>query len=163
TEQQRNTISVSLLLCVIPLPPSPPLSLYGDRMRGSRREVTRGLFGDRVGGEKALDLQLLQRDVARRAERGDRREKRQRQIVLAHDEVPLAVDDQRGIRLLLTQHELQGAPYRFELRRGQRTLAVGRRVAGADEQGVAIAERHVEHAGEQLHHLAARLGAAGFE
>jgi hypothetical protein len=36
-------------------------------------------------------------------------------------------------------------------------------VAGADQQRVAVAERDVEHAGEQLHHLAAQLGAAGLQ
>ena len=52
---------------------------------------------------------------------------------------------------------------RLELRRTERPVAVQRGVPGADEQRIAFPERDVEHAGQQLHHLAARLRAAGFE
>src|SRR5262245_61698940 len=49
-----------------------------DRVRF--REPARELLGGVIGGEEALDLQLLQRDVARRGELGDRREERHRHI-----------------------------------------------------------------------------------
>src|SRR3954452_13156137 len=57
--------------------------LYSDRLWRHGSEPAGELFGDRVSRKEALNLQLLQRDVSGRAERGDHREKCQGQIVLA--------------------------------------------------------------------------------
>jgi hypothetical protein len=51
----------------------------------------------------------------------------------------------------------------FQFWSAKRSLAVDRRVAGADQQCISFGERHVEHPREQLHHLATGLCAAGFE
>jgi hypothetical protein len=45
----------------------------------------------------------------------------------------------------------------------QPLVAIGRHEAGRNMQGVALLQRQVERAAKQLHHLAARLRAAGFQ
>src|SRR5262245_2811630 len=58
-----------------------PRTTNGSNSDGVRFcEPARELLGGVIGGEEALDLQLLQRDVARRGELGDRREERHRDI-----------------------------------------------------------------------------------
>src|SRR5439155_10057 len=76
---------------------------------------------------------------------------------VAHHDVPFAIEDERRKRLLLAEDVFERAAHGLEIGRAERPIAVRRRVAGGDEQRVALAERDVEHAGQQLHHLAARL------
>jgi hypothetical protein len=73
------------------------------------------------------------------------------------DGIPGAVHDDGRIRLLLPQDEVERPADLLDLRRVQIALTVGRRIAGRQQQGVAIAERDVEHAGEALDHLPAGL------
>jgi len=76
---------------------------------------------------------------------------------------PVAIDDDRRIRLLLAQHEVERAPRLLERRRVEIRRAIHGRVAGGHQQLVAIAQRHVEHAREDEHHFAARLRTAGLD
>ena len=86
-----------------------------------------------------------------------------RRALVAHANVPAAVDDNPRIRLLLPQHEIQRLPHRLQIIGGQSLVAIGRHEACRDMQGVSFFERQIERAAEQLHHLAARLRAAGFQ
>src|SRR6185369_10254914 len=61
--------------------PRPPWLLT---MRVLYGQASRGFLVDGVGRIESLDAQLLQRDVARRCQRRERREERQRQVVLSH-------------------------------------------------------------------------------
>jgi len=85
-----------------------------------------------------------------------------RRLVSSH-RVPFPVDDDRGIGLLPLEDELERAADVLELGRFEVALAVRRSVAGGQEHGVALAERDVEHAGEELDHLAAGVRAPGLE
>ena len=79
---------------------------------------------------------------------------------IGHQDVPVAVDDQAGVGLLLAHHEVERAPHVGHLGRLEAGLPVHRRVAGGGQQVVAAARRDLEHAAQQQHHVAARLGAA---
>ena len=77
--------------------------------------------------------------------------------------VPVAIEDERGVGLLLAQDEIERAA---RLRQGggiEARRAVDRGVAGRREEIVAVTERHVERAREQDDHLAARRGPAGLD
>ena len=75
----------------------------------------------------------------------------------------MAVDDDPGIRLLLPKNEIQRLAHRLQIIGRQSLIAIGRHEAGGDVQRVALVERQIERAAEQLHHLAARLRASGFQ
>jgi len=77
--------------------------------------------------------------------------------------VPGAVHDDGRVRLLALEDEREDAAHVDQLGRVQPALGIGGRVAGGQQHGVAVAERHLERAGQQVHHLAAGLGAAGLE
>jgi hypothetical protein len=83
--------------------------------------------------------------------------------LVAHQDVPVPVEHHGGIRLLLPEHEAERPPHLGHLRRVQGRLPIDRGVSGDGQQLVAAAERDLEHAGQEQHHLAARLGAAGLE
>ena len=83
-------------------------------------------------------------------------------VVRGHD-VPPAVDDHRGERLVSAQDLVEGLPDGLELVGVERPFAVRRRVARREEQGVALAERDVEVVGEMQHQLPARSRAAGLD
>ena len=68
-----------------------------------------------------------------------------------------------GIGLLPLQDELEGPPDVRDLGRVQTALSVGGRIAGRHQHRVAIAERDVEHAREELDHVPDRAGAARLE
>jgi hypothetical protein len=82
---------------------------------------------------------------------------------VAHHDVVKAIEDESGIRFLLPQREFQRPTNMRQLRRTERSLAVDRRVTGADEQRVSLGQWHVEPAGKQLHHFPAWLRPAGLE
>ena len=88
---------------------------------------------------------------------------RRADALVAHANVPAAVDDNARIRLLLPQDEIQRLPHRLQIVGRQSLVAIGRHEAGRDMQGISLLERQIERAAEQLHHLAARLRAAGFQ
>ena len=82
--------------------------------------------------------------MIREANRVGRPDRRQRLVVeerrdeplravVRHEDVPAAVDDEGGIRLLLPQDELEGAAHLAHLRGGERRLPVHRGVAGRGE------------------------------
>jgi len=75
----------------------------------------------------------------------------------------VAVEHERGIRLLSFQDEVERAAGQGERRRIQIGRAVDRREAGRRQQIVAVAQRHVEGPGELEDHLTARLGPAGLD
>ena len=61
------------------------------------------------------------------------------------------------------EHEIDRLARRLQRRILERALRKHRRVAGRDQQHVALAQRHVELLGEPQHHLARGLRAPGFE
>jgi len=79
------------------------------------------------------------------------------------EHVPVAVEHERGIRLLSFQDEVERAAGQGERRRIQIGHAVDRRESGRGQQIVAVAQRHVEGSGELEDHLTARLGPAGLD
>ena len=79
------------------------------------------------------------------------------------DHAPVAVDDERRIGLVAAQDLVDRLADRAQLGRAELALSERRRVAGGQQQPVALAQRHVELLGETQHHLLARLRAAGLE
>jgi hypothetical protein len=79
---------------------------------------------------------------------------------IAHMNVPDLVDDERRIRFLLFQYELQRASNLLKLRGVDLTVRVFRGETGGKEQVVLIGERNIERVAKQLNHIAARLGTA---
>ena len=77
--------------------------------------------------------------------------------------VPAAVDHDGRVRLVAAQDEVERLAHRPHLGVVERPLAVHRRVAGGQQQLVALAQRHLELLGQVQHHLAAGLGAAGLD
>src|SRR5262249_47438594 len=68
-----------------------------------------------------------------------------------------------GIRFLLLQDEINGSLQRLKIGRAQRASIVSRREPRGEQQRVPLAQRHVEHAGEEADHRATRLSTAGLE
>ena len=79
------------------------------------------------------------------------------------DERPAAVDRDRRVGVVAVEHELDRVVDRLHLGLVERALLVDRRVAGGEQQPVALAQRHLELVGEVQDHLGARLGAAGLD
>ena len=86
-----------------------------------------------------------------------------RAAVVDAQHVPVAVEHQRGIRLLLAQDEVERAADLGQGRRLQAGRPVDGRVAGRREQVVAVAQRHVERPRQQQDHLATGLRPARFD
>ena len=82
---------------------------------------------------------------------------------VGQQDVPVPVEHDRRVGLLLAQDEVERAPHLAERRRVERGRAIDGRVAGGDEQVVTVAQRDVEHAGQQQHHLAAGLRPSGLD
>lgn len=77
--------------------------------------------------------------------------------------VPAAVDEQRGIRLLLGEHELDGAAHGRHGCVVEWRVGVAARKPSAHQQGVLLAQREAEHARELHHHGATRARLARLE
>ena len=97
-----------------------------------------------VGGDRRLEEQL---DEARRP-------------AVGLQDVPVPVDHDRRVGLLLAQDEIEGAArlrqrWGLEVRR-----AVDGRVTRGRQEVVPVAERDIERPRQQEHHLPARLGPA---
>ncbi len=82
---------------------------------------------------------------------------------VAHQQVRVAIEDDRAVRLVAVEDELQDAADVAHLVGGERRLAVDVRVAAGLEQPVPLAQRHVERFGEDQQRLTARLRAPGFD
>jgi hypothetical protein len=78
-------------------------------------------------------------------------------------QIPAPVDHERRIRLLLRQHVVERAIHLRELGAGEVALMPHRREAGGEQQRILLAQRDIEHGAKPQHHLARRLGTAGFE
>ena len=70
--------------------------------------------------------------------------------------VPAAVDDDGRVGLVAAQDEVEGLAHRCHVGRVERALPVDGRVAGGEQQLVALAQRHLELLGQVQDHLAAR-------
>ena len=79
------------------------------------------------------------------------------------DERPAAVDRQRRVGVVAVEHELDRVLDRLHLWLVERALLVDRRIAGGEQEPVALAQRDLELAGEVEDHLLARLRAAGLD
>jgi hypothetical protein len=73
------------------------------------------------------------------------------------DQLPVAVDGERGIGLVALEDEFDGAPGRLELRILQPALRELGREARRDQQHVAIPQGNLEALGKVQNHIAARL------
>jgi hypothetical protein len=113
--------------------------------------------GPHVGG-----VEHLAHDVAVRLDTVAQPVEHPRQAWVGHQHVPVPVHHEGGEGLLLGQDELDGPSHQHHLRIRQGGLAIAGRVAGDDQQGVAIAHRHVQHPGQQGDQFAAGPGLAGF-
>jgi hypothetical protein len=112
----------------------------------------------------ALRVEAQAQDVDRLLEQvpGDAgREQRDRRV--ACDEAPVTVDHDGRERLVRTQEALERLAHRAHLRLVEVALAVGRRVAGREQQRVALAQRNLERGRELDDHLGARTRAAGLD
>ena len=75
----------------------------------------------------------------------------------------MAVDDERGVRLVPAQHLVDGLAYGSHLRRVEIALGEHRRVAGCEQQMIPVSQGYVEPLGKMEHHLGARAGASGLD
>jgi len=112
----------------------------------------------------ALRVQAEAQDVDRRLEQvrcraGDQHPDAR----VRRDHAPMAVDDDRGIRLVAGQHPIERDADRLELGLVQPALPVRRRVARREQQLVAVAQRHVEPVGEVEDHVRARPRPPGLD
>ena len=85
-----------------------------------------------------------------------------RQHAVGRDQVPVPVHGQGGIGLVALEDQFHRLPRGSQRGIVERAFAVHRRVAGGHQQGVALAQRHVQPFGQPQHHLAAGQRAAGF-
>jgi hypothetical protein len=109
-------------------------------------------------------VQADAKDVYRRLEqlRRDPGQERRKGAV-GGDEPPVAVDREGGVGLVPGQHQLDRAPRRLECGVVQRPFGVERGEPGGGQERVAVAQRDLQPLGEAEQHLAAGLGAPGFE
>ena len=75
----------------------------------------------------------------------------------------MPIDGESRIWLVALEHQLHRLAGGVERRVAQIALGKDRRESGGDEKHIPVAQRHFELLGEMQEHLAARLGAAGFE
>jgi len=80
-----------------------------------------------------------------------------------HDDGPLTIDDEGGVRLVHPQQKFQGAPRFVEVDIIERACAEPGREAGAEEEVVVGPQGELQRLGQTSHHLAARLRPARFE
>ncbi len=83
--------------------------------------------------------------------------------IVAEADIPMAIDDNGGIGLLLAQHEIQGLANIGYIFGRLFAVAIGRHEAGGHVQDIALLKWQIERHAEQLHHLAAWLRTAGFK
>jgi hypothetical protein len=74
-------------------------------------------------------------------------------------DVPVAVDQDRRVRLLLAEHELERAPRLPERRRGEVGRSIHGSEAGRRQEIVPVTQGNVQGTHQEQHHLPARLGA----
>ena len=79
----------------------------------------------------------------------------QRDAGVGVDQVPVAIDHHGRVGLVAGQHLAQRLSDRRHPRRVDRGLRKHGRVAGVQQQQVALAQRHVELLGQAQHHVAA--------
>ena len=114
------------------------------------------------------DLRRHALGMQREPERVDRRREllgrdaleQQRDARVGVQHLPVAVDDQRRIRLVALEHVAQRGAHGVVLRAA---LRIRGRVARRQQQVVGLAQRHVEPLREPHHHVPARLRAAGLD
>src|SRR5262245_5693653 len=82
---------------------------------------------------------------------------------VAGDEAPVAIDDERRVRVMAPEHLVDRIAHGAELRRIERALREPRREARGEQQCVPVAQRHVELLCEVENHLRARTRAAGLD
>jgi hypothetical protein len=85
----------------------------------------------------------------------------QRDAGVAGQQLPVAVDDDRGVRLDPGQHLLDRLAHRFHVGVLQGALLVDGGVAGGQQQLVALAQRDLQLLGQGQQHLRAGARAAG--
>src|SRR5205823_12951040 len=68
---------------------------------------------------------------------------------LFRSQLPVTVDDDRGVRLVACEDELDGTAHGLHLGVLEGELAVSRRIARSEQQLVALAQRDVELLGER--------------
>jgi len=141
----------------------------------------------RIGGELDLVAQARQHvgapfgeveDVGRDAPRVqaeaddvDRRRQQRRidaveelrQRAVAHHHVPAPVEGEGRIGPVPVEDDPDRLARRGQFGRGQAALGEDGRIAGRDQQHVALAHRHLQPLGQPQHHLAAGRGAAGLD
>jgi hypothetical protein len=109
-------------------------------------------------------MQRQAQDVHRRVEQVRRDAGGQQpDRAVGRDHAPVAVDDERGVGLVAGEHAVERLADGAHLGRLEVALAVGGRVAGGEQQAVALAQRHVEVLGEVHDELGARARAAGLD
>ena len=75
-------------------------------------------------------------------------------------EPPVAIDDERRVGLVAAEDPVERVAHGPHLRLVEPALRERGRVAGREQQRVALAQRHLELLGEPQHHLGARARAA---
>jgi hypothetical protein len=87
----------------------------------------------------------------------------QRHARVGREHLPRPVDDHRRERRVRVQDALNRFAHGLHLRVVERVLAVPRRVAGGEQQLVALAQRHLQVLGQLQHHLGRRPRPAGLD
>ena len=113
-------------------------------------------------GREAVRVQAHPQRVHRRDEQLGRDaagEDPHRRPVAGH-EVPPAIHDQGGERLVACEYPVEGVAHRSHLGGVQGRLAIDGRIPRGQEQGVSFPKRHVQVLGEMQDELPARPGPA---
>ena len=110
---------------------------------------------------EAVRVQARAQDVHRRCEQvlGQARHQHPRAAVV-RDERPAAVDGDGGVGVVAVEDELDRLVDGLHLGLVERALLVDGRVAGGEQEPVALAQRDLQLVGEVQHHVGARLRAA---
>jgi hypothetical protein len=82
---------------------------------------------------------------------------------IANPDVPMSIDDDPGVRLLLPKNEIERLAHMLQIISRQAPIAIRRHEACCHVQRIALLKRQIERTSKQLHHLAARLRASGFQ
>ena len=110
-----------------------------------------------IARRHAIGMKQKARDVdGRREQRGRGPVGHDGERGVRRDEIPATVDDHRRIGHVPCEHALERGADRREPRIVEARLRIGRRVAGGQQQRVALAQRHLERLGEADDHRSAR-------